>query len=98
MRGQFARVRRHAVARRVLVVGAAGRFAGLVPQALRDSGVTVRGLVRDAGRSAVALANGADEVAVGDLRSPQALAAALDGIDGVFYIVRELAGSTARAA
>ncbi|WP_456280810.1 NmrA family NAD(P)-binding protein [Cupriavidus sp. JZ107] len=75
-----------AAARRVLVVGAAGRFAGLVPQALRDRGVTVRGLVRDAGRSAVALANGTDEVAVGDLRSPQALAAALDGVDGVFYI------------
>lgn len=75
-----------AAARRVLVVGAAGRFAGLVPQALRDKGVTVRGLVRDARRSALALANGVDEVAVADLRSPQTLAAALEGVDGVFYI------------
>lgn len=75
-----------AAAGRVLVVGAAGRFAGLVPQALRDRGVTVRGLVRDAQRSALALANGADEVAVADLRSPETLAAALDGVDGVFYI------------
>ncbi len=75
-----------AAARRVLVVGAAGRFAGLVPQALRDKGVTVRGLVRDAERSARALANGVDEVAVADLRSPETLAAALDGVDGVFYI------------
>lgn len=70
----------------MLVVGAAGRFAGLVPQALRDKGVTVRGLVRDAQRAPRALANGVDEVAVADLRSPETLAAALDGIDGVFYI------------
>lgn len=75
-----------AAARRVLVVGAAGRFAGLVPQALRDKGVTVRGLVRDAQRAPHALANGVDEVAVADLRSPETLAAALDGVDGVFYI------------
>lgn len=75
-----------AAARRVLVVGAAGRFAGLVPQALRDKGVTVRGLVRDTQRAPHALANGVDEVAVADLRSPETLAAALDGVDGVFYI------------
>ncbi len=72
--------------RTVLVVGAAGRFAGLVPRALRGRGVVVRGLVRDARQRPAALANGADEVAVADLRDAAAVDRALEQVDGVFHI------------
>jgi uncharacterized protein YbjT (DUF2867 family) len=48
--------------------------------------VVVRGLVREAGRVAAARANGADEVAVADLRAPETLQRALEGVQGVFYL------------
>jgi uncharacterized protein YbjT (DUF2867 family) len=71
---------------KVLVIGATGKFAGLVVPALRRRGAAVRALVRDEGRAAVAVAAGATETMVGDLRNPQSLAKAADGMDGVFYI------------
>ena len=38
---------------------------------------------------------GADEVAVGDLRDPASVRAALDGVDGVFLIIPAFAPDTA---
>jgi uncharacterized protein YbjT (DUF2867 family) len=70
----------------VLVVGATGRLAGLVVPELARRGVNVRGLVREASRGASALERGATEIVVGDLRDPDSLAAAAQGVDGVFHI------------
>jgi uncharacterized protein YbjT (DUF2867 family) len=70
----------------VLVVGASGRLAGLMVPALAGRGVRVRGLVRNEGRAVSVRERGAVEIAVGDLRDPGSLAAAADGVDGVFHI------------
>jgi len=70
----------------VLAVGAAGQFASLIVPELKQRGVRVRGLVRDPAKAAYARSRGATEVAVGDLRDPASMAAALEGIDAVFYI------------
>ncbi|RRI00885.1 NmrA/HSCARG family protein [Mesorhizobium tamadayense] len=70
----------------VLVVGATGRFAGLVVPELVRRNAKVRALIRvpaDAGKARQA---GASEVAIGDLRDRQSLEAALEGMDGLFHI------------
>ncbi len=71
---------------KVLAVGAAGRFAGLVVPELVKRGATVRGLTSDAGHVDAVRRNGAAEVAVGDLRDLGSLVPALEGVDRVFYI------------
>jgi uncharacterized protein YbjT (DUF2867 family) len=70
----------------VLVVGAAGRNAGLVVPALVHRGLRVRAFVRSKDKGALAINDGADEVAIGDLRDVRTIAAAMDGTDGVFHI------------
>ncbi len=71
---------------RVLAVGAAGEFAGLVVPELSRRGVKVRGLVAKADKEAAVRAQGAAEIAVGDLRNADQVAAALAGMDAAFYI------------
>lgn len=71
---------------KVLAVGAAGKFAGLVVPELVRRGATVRGLTNDPQHADAIRKNGAAEVAVGDLRDAASLRAALEGIDRVFYI------------
>ncbi|MDX8512928.1 NmrA/HSCARG family protein [Mesorhizobium captivum] len=70
----------------VLVVGAAGRFAGLVVPELVRRNANVRALVRDRANAEKARQFGASEVATGDLRDRRSLESALEGIDGVFHI------------
>ena len=70
----------------VLVVGAAGRFAGLVVPALAERGVEVRGLARSAKQAEQARSNGAAEIAIGDLRDRASLDAALRGVERAFYL------------
>jgi uncharacterized protein YbjT (DUF2867 family) len=70
----------------VLVVGAAGRFAGRIVPELARRGVTVRGLVRSDAQAEVARRAGATEIAHGDLREPRSLEAATRGAYGVFHI------------
>ncbi|MGY6271405.1 NmrA/HSCARG family protein [Achromobacter denitrificans] len=70
----------------VLVIGATGKFAGLVVPELRRRGVAVRALARDEARAAVARSRGAAEVAIGDLRDTDSLADATQGVEGVFHI------------
>ena len=70
----------------VLSVGAAGQFAGMVVPELAKRGVTVRGLITSPKQSETARRNGAAETAIGDLRDPASLDAALKGVDRVFYI------------
>jgi uncharacterized protein YbjT (DUF2867 family) len=70
----------------ILAVGAAGKFAGLVIPELVKRGATVRGLVKDEKQVDDVRRRGAAEVAVGDLGNRSSVRAALEGVDGVFYI------------
>lgn len=70
----------------ILAVGAAGKFAGLVIPELVRRGATVRGLVKDVKQADAVRRRGAAEVAVGDLGNLSSVRAALEGVDGVFYI------------
>ena len=71
---------------KVLAVGAAGKFAGLVVPELVKRGATVRGLTSKPEHAETARMNGAAEVAVGNLNDTGTLKAALEGVDRVFYI------------
>ncbi len=71
---------------KVLMVGASGKYAGYVLPALKARGATVRALVRSADKQADVLAQGADEVVIGDLQDEQSLLHAAEGVDGVFHI------------
>jgi uncharacterized protein YbjT (DUF2867 family) len=70
----------------ILAIGASGRFAGMVVPELARRGVTVRALLRDPGKADAVRANGATEIAIGNLRDLDSLDAALEGVDGVFYL------------
>src|SRR5579863_7271187 len=70
----------------ILVVGAAGKFAGLVVPALAERGARVRGLVRKPEQAERVRAAGAAEIAVGDLNDPASLEAAFAGVEAVFYV------------
>jgi uncharacterized protein YbjT (DUF2867 family) len=70
----------------VLVVGASGRSGGFAAGALARRGVTVRALVRSESAGEIARANGASEIAIGDLRDSNSLKSALQNIDGVYHV------------
>ncbi len=70
----------------VLAVGAGGKFAGMVVPELAKRGVKVRGLVHDAAGAEAVRAQGAADIAVGDLRDPGRVSAALRGVARVFYV------------
>lgn len=71
---------------KALVVGANGPNAGLVVPTLVDHGVKVRGMVRSQAKAEQARKRGADEVVVADLRQPDTVRAAMDGVDAVFHV------------
>lgn len=71
---------------RVLMIGATGRFAGLVVPELTKRGIWVRALVRSRQAEKFARDRGADETVLGDLEDPRGLISAAVGADGVFYI------------
>lgn len=71
---------------KVLMIGAAGAYAGLVLPELKQRGVFVRALARDESKAAEARQKGADETALGDLTDLPSLRAAAQGMDGVFHI------------
>lgn len=71
---------------KILAVGAAGQFAGLVVPELAKRGATVRALIRHSTHEHLVRGRGATEVAIGDLTNRSSLEAALVGIDSVFYI------------
>jgi uncharacterized protein YbjT (DUF2867 family) len=70
----------------VFAVGAAGKFAGHVVPALVARGVTVRGLVHEAKALSPVRDEGAADAVVGDLRDQRSIAAALVGVESVFYV------------
>ncbi|MEV5976676.1 SDR family oxidoreductase [Streptomyces sp. NPDC052114] len=63
----------------VLVTGATGTVGSDLVSALRTRGVTVRAMIRDAGRPVPGVEN-----VVADLRDPASVTAALDGVDAAF--------------
>ena len=69
----------------IVVLSAAGYTGRCVVAALAARGLPVRGMVRDARAAATVRALGATEVVVGDLRDVTTVAAALHGVDGVFF-------------
>ncbi len=71
---------------KVLMVGATGVYAHFLVPELKKRGAAVRALVRSADKAEAARAQGADEIAVGDLNDEQSLRRAADGVDGVFHI------------
>jgi NmrA-like family len=71
---------------KVLMIGATGKFAGLVVPELKKKGVTVRALVQDDNKAAIAKKNGADETVLGNLEDEKSLLQAAKGMDGVFHI------------
>jgi uncharacterized protein YbjT (DUF2867 family) len=70
----------------ILAVGASGKFAGLVIPELARRGASVRGFVHDRDDAGRVRAQGAEDVVIGDLADPASVAAALKGVDRVFYI------------
>jgi NADH dehydrogenase len=75
---------------RVLVAGGTGRLGALVVQRLVDRGVSVRVLTRDAGR---ARPGPGVELVEGDVRRPETLAAAVQGVDVVVSAVHGFVGT-----
>ena len=71
---------------KVLTIGAAGEYAGLVVPELKKRSITVRALVRDEHEAEMAHKRGADETVIGDLRDSASLRVAAEGVDGVFHI------------
>jgi uncharacterized protein YbjT (DUF2867 family) len=72
---------------KVLMIGATGRFAGLVLPELKKRGITVNALVQDNLKAEKAIQNGADKTMIGSLDDKQSLIKAATGMDGVFHIL-----------
>ena len=70
----------------ILVVGASGKFAGLVVPALARRGACIRAMIHDSVDEPSVREAGAQDVVVSDLSDPAAVAAALRGVARVFYI------------
>jgi uncharacterized protein YbjT (DUF2867 family) len=71
---------------KILMVGASGKYAGLVLPELKKRGAIVRALIRSEDKAEEARKQGADETAVGDLNNIASLRKAAQGVDGVFHI------------
>ncbi len=71
---------------KILMVGAAGKYAHDVLPALKARGATVKALVTSENKRAEAIAQGADQTVVGDLNDEQSLRTAAQGADGVFHL------------
>jgi uncharacterized protein YbjT (DUF2867 family) len=76
----------------ILVCGATGKQGGAALRHLREGGFSIRALTRDPSKpEARSLVGHGTEVVRGDLNDPASLAAALDGVDGI-YSVQESRG------
>ena len=71
---------------KILSVGAAGKFAGLVVPELVKRGVQVRGLTHTPEHVDTVRCNGAQEAVIADLRDAASLDKALEGIERIFYV------------
>ena len=71
---------------KILATGATGRVAHLVVPALVRAGHEVRAVVHDKAKADIPRRLGAQESVAADLRDPDSLDAALDGVGGAFLI------------
>jgi len=69
----------------ILVTGATGNIGGEVVRLLREAGVRFRALARDPAKADALRAKGV-EVAIADLRRPETLPAAFEGVEKVFLV------------
>jgi uncharacterized protein YbjT (DUF2867 family) len=69
----------------ILVVGATGNIGSEVVRLLQVKGVATRVMVRDKAKAASMFGDGV-EVVTGDLREPDSLPAALEGVDKAFLV------------
>ena len=72
--------------RLILVTGAAGNTGQAIIRALVGSGASVRALVRRSEQQACASEAGAQQVVVGDMRSPSMMEKAVGGAASVYHI------------
>src|SRR4051812_6774701 len=70
----------------IVVTGAGGKTGQAVVAALAQCGVSIRALVRREEQAARLRAHGAQEIAVGDMRSEADLRRALAGAEAVYHI------------
>ena len=70
----------------ILITGAAGKTGRAVIRAVSTRGEPVRALVHRAGQSQVVKDVGAQEVILGDMRDPEAMSRALQGVQAVYHI------------
>ena len=68
------------------VTGITGQVGGAAARTLLDSGLSVRGVMRDAAKGAAWNERGC-EIALADMKDAAALTAALNGVDGVFIMI-----------
>ena len=80
----------------ILVTGAAGKTGQAVLRALESKGVPVRALVRREEQVAAIQALSANDVAIGDLTSAEALGRTLDGVQTIYLIVPNMHPEEAR--
>jgi uncharacterized protein YbjT (DUF2867 family) len=71
---------------KVLVIGATGKYAGLVVPELKRRGARIRALVRNRESERIAWERGVDETVLGDLEDARGLISASIGVDAVFHI------------
>lgn len=69
----------------ILVVGASGKFAGLVVPELARGGANIRAMIHDTRDESAVRETGAQDIVVGDLTDPASVATA-QGVGRVFYI------------
>jgi uncharacterized protein YbjT (DUF2867 family) len=70
----------------ILVIGASGKFAGMIIPELARRDANIRAMVHNPDDVSAVRAAGAQDVAVGDLTDPTSVAAALKDAHRVFYI------------
>jgi uncharacterized protein YbjT (DUF2867 family) len=70
----------------ILITGATGKTGKAVIRALTEKGQSVKALIYHADQSQEIERLGANEVIVGDLRAPQILEKALQGVNSVYHI------------
>jgi NAD(P)H dehydrogenase (quinone) len=70
----------------ILITGAGGKTGKAVIRALVARGAIVRAFIRSAAHEATLSAMGVDEIMLGEMDDPQALARALRGADAIYHI------------
>jgi uncharacterized protein YbjT (DUF2867 family) len=71
---------------KILAVGAAGKFAGMVIPELVKRGAIVRGFIHNDAQESLGREHGAAEIMVGDLTNRTSVDQAVKDVDSVFYI------------